>query len=75
MLKTLLAPETGHRTYRLMLFSLASGLGVAVLGILHGSDPVGLAAIIAAVSAPVSGFAALNNRGVAPTPQDTGKDA
>lgn len=75
MFNQILSPEPGNRTYRLMLLSFMGAFVIAMTGIVMGRDLTGLALVVGAFAASVSGMAALNNRGVARNPIDNGKDA
>lgn len=72
--KTFLAPEPGHRTYRLMLLALIAGTSIAAFCIIHGSDLLGASALVTAVTAPVCGFGAMNNRQVNGVKPNDGKE-
>lgn len=75
MLKALMSPEPGNRTYRIMMMSLVGAFVLALVGIVMGRDLTGLALVVGAFAASISGMAALNNRGTASSPADMGKDA
>lgn len=65
MLSGLLRPVPGYRTYSLMQHSLLAAAGIAAFGIWKGVDLLSLAALVAAIIAPITGAAAKNNYEVA----------
>jgi len=63
MVKFLISPGLGYRTFRIIQLGLLVGFGIAVLGIMKGSDLLGLAALEAAVLGPICGSAAYKSVG------------
>jgi len=54
--------------------SLFLGASIAVFGIQHGSDLLGLAALVTAVVLPIAGSAAANNIGTGKVTNGNGGD-
>lgn len=75
MFSALMSPSPGNRTYRIMVMSVVGSFIIAMTGILKGSDLTGLALIVGAFAAAISGMAALNNRGTAIVPTKSAKDS
>lgn len=75
MFRTFMTPEPGHRTYRIMILTLVCAFILALVGIILNRDLTGLGLVVGAFAGAISGAAALNNRGIAVNPANTGKDA
>ena len=58
----MLRPPFGYRTHAIMLLALFVGTGIALVGLFLDRNLGTLAALVGAVTAPVAGFKAWDNR-------------